>query len=273
LGTGFIAGEIVMDEKEWLECTDPQKMLEFLKGTMSARKLRLFACACCRRIWPWFRDRRCQHAVETAEKYADGLVPFAEISIARDAAIAAFQEEEIQLYEEKAMTPAYVNPAFDAAADAANAQNTAYTAAYRAAIHAAEAVVFPSHDTHDYLSYLEYGAPIRPVEASSDDESEASANTASLAAIRTEQAAQAGLLHDIFGTHFRSIRLDPTWLTSTVRALAHAIYEERNFTDLPVLADALEEAGCYSQDILSHLRGPGEHTRGCWVLDLVLGKE
>ena len=55
--------------------------------------------------------------------------------------------------------------------------------------------------------------------------------------------------------------------------LAQAIYEERRFGDLPVLADALEEAGCTDADILSHCRGPGPHVRGCWVVDLLLGKQ
>jgi hypothetical protein len=79
-------------------------------------------------------------------------------------------------------------------------------------------------------------------------------------------------LRDIFGNPFRPVTLDPGWLTPTVKALAQAIYEERTFTHLPVLADALEESGCNSQDILSHFRGLGEHTRGCWAVDLLLGK-
>jgi hypothetical protein len=54
--------------------------------------------------------------------------------------------------------------------------------------------------------------------------------------------------------------------------LAHLIYDQRRFTDLPVLADALEEAGCTDQTILDHLRGPGPHVRGCWAVDLLLGK-
>ena len=54
--------------------------------------------------------------------------------------------------------------------------------------------------------------------------------------------------------------------------LAQAIYEERDLRRLPVLADALEDAGCEDADLLGHLRGPGRHVRGCWALDLVLGK-
>jgi len=69
------------------------------------------------------------------------------------------------------------------------------------------------------------------------------------------------------------VTLDPAWLTGTVTSLAQAIYDERAFDRLPILADALEDAGCTNQDILAHCRQPGEHCRGCWALDLVLGRE
>lgn len=83
------------------------------------------------------------------------------------------------------------------------------------------------------------------------------------------------LLRCIFGNPFRPATLDPLWLawnTSTVTKLAQAIYDGRDFDRLPILADALEEAGCDNKDILSHCRGRGKHVRGCWVVDLLLGK-
>jgi hypothetical protein len=93
------------------------------------------------------------------------------------------------------------------------------------------------------------------------------------AANDAERAVQSDLLRDIFGNPFRPAAVDPAWLTwrdGTVRRLAEVIYAERRFADLPVLADALEEAGCDNPDILNHCRG-GEHVRGCWVVDLLLG--
>lgn len=86
---------------------------------------------------------------------------------------------------------------------------------------------------------------------------------------------QVALLHEIFGNPFRPVVLDPAWITwqsGTVPKLAQAVYDERAFDRLPVLADALEEAGCNNLDLLAHLRGPGPHARGCWVLDLILQK-
>jgi hypothetical protein len=63
------------------------------------------------------------------------------------------------------------------------------------------------------------------------------------------------------------------WKDGTIPKLAQCIYDQRTFDRLAILADALEDAGCTDADILSHLRGPGSHVRGCWVIDLILGKE
>lgn len=70
-----------------------------------------------------------------------------------------------------------------------------------------------------------------------------------------------------------STKMNGDWRTTTALALARGIYDERAFDRLPILADALQDAGCDSDDILNHLRGPGPHVRGCWALDLALGKE
>jgi hypothetical protein len=87
-----------------------------------------------------------------------------------------------------------------------------------------------------------------------------------------EGMAQCNLLRCIFGNPFRSMALDPAWLAPKVEFLAKLIYEQRAFERMPVLAHALEQAGCNEEPILSHCLEPGEHTRGCWALDLVLGK-
>ena len=80
-------------------------------------------------------------------------------------------------------------------------------------------------------------------------------------------------VRDIFGNPFRPVVADVAWLTPTVQSIASAIYQDRTFDRLPILADALEDAGCTNADVLRHCRQLGEHVRGCWVVDLVLGKE
>jgi hypothetical protein len=80
------------------------------------------------------------------------------------------------------------------------------------------------------------------------------------------------LLRDIFGNPFRPITINPSWLTSTATALAQQMYDSRDFTAMPILADALQDAGCDSEDVLNHCRSEGVHIRGCFVVDLILGK-
>ena len=80
------------------------------------------------------------------------------------------------------------------------------------------------------------------------------------------------LARDIFGNPFRPATGDPEWLTSTVVAIARGMYESGDFSAMPILADALQDAGCDSDDVLDHCREGGRHARGCWVVDLVLGK-
>jgi hypothetical protein len=90
----------------------------------------------------------------------------------------------------------------------------------------------------------------------------------------SEEARQHSLLiRDIFGNPFRPVTLDLRWLTAPVIHLSRAIYEERAFDRMPILADALMDAGCDDDDILNHCRGDGPHVRGCWVVDLILGKD
>ena len=91
---------------------------------------------------------------------------------------------------------------------------------------------------------------------------------------RAEATSQAHLIGCIFGNPFRPVAFDPQWLTSTVTQLAHGIYADLAFDRMPILADALQEAGCDNDDILNHCRDPkGIHARGCWVIDRILGKE
>jgi hypothetical protein len=92
---------------------------------------------------------------------------------------------------------------------------------------------------------------------------------------RLEQVCDENIAHlrDIFGNPFRPVAFSPEWRTDTVVTLARTMYESREFGAMPILADALQDAGCDNDDILNHCREPGTHVRGCWVVDLVLGKE
>ena len=88
-----------------------------------------------------------------------------------------------------------------------------------------------------------------------------------------EEMAQLQFLRDTFGNPFRPVTFSPAWRTDTAVSRARGMYEARDFGAVPILADALQNAGCDSNDILNHCRDPkGVHVCGCWVVDLVLGK-
>jgi hypothetical protein len=81
------------------------------------------------------------------------------------------------------------------------------------------------------------------------------------------------LIRCTYGNPFRPAAFDEEWRTSTVVSVAKGIYDSRDFSPMPLLADALQDAGCENEDILNHCREDGPHVRGCWVVDLILGKE
>jgi hypothetical protein len=97
-------------------------------------------------------------------------------------------------------------------------------------------------------------------------------STQSGSGFATAGARQSAFLREIFGNPFRPVECAPSWLTLDVVALAQGIYADRAFDRMPILADALQDAGCMNEDVLSHCRDAAlTHARGCWVVDLLLG--
>jgi hypothetical protein len=227
-----------MTEQEWLAYTYPRPMLEFLRGKASDRKLRLFACACCRALDPDLgTSQLARAAIEAAERYVDGAECREELQAASRTAAAASYAPWINSLEEGRFTTDLEKRQGWLARMARWASDTRHA-----------------------------GAASRAAEAANDQ----------WFITRLQPPGWEGrlafLLHDIFGNPFRPLTADPAWLTPSVVRLAEAIYDGRAFHRLPVLADALEEASCQNADILSHLRDPGPHVRGCWAVDLLLGK-
>jgi hypothetical protein len=255
-----------MNEDQWLACTDAQQMLDWLrnKGMLTERKARLFAVACCRRIWPLLEERG-RRAVEFAEQYADASATGERLNAAR--------QEALQWYE-VCQTFATFDPFDDGTVAAAEAMALAVDVAQAGLVGCApERVVAAT-----VLSTTKYGSWKERQFSSGWSEAKSAAQDA----MRRELS---GLLRDVIGHFpFRQVRIDPAclaWNDGTVRKQAEAIYEERALPAgtlddrrLSVLADALEEAGCGEPDVLGHCRQQGrQHVRGCWVVDLLLGKE
>ena len=229
-----------MTEEEWLACVDPVPMLMHWEAKASPRKSRLLACAFCRQRWDFLRDEASRSAVEVAERYADKQAPKRALVAARKATRAVVLALDDPYWEQRA------------AHAALNAVEEKEWIAHGAAINVSGAVIC-SRPTP---------APELPKQ------------------YEETKATQSALVRDVFGNPFRPVRRDPSLVTPVAFPLAQAAYAERalpsghlDLSRLAVFADALEEAGCADAAVLSHLRSPGPHVRGCWAVDSVLGKE
>jgi hypothetical protein len=213
-----------MTEEEWLECNDPLPMLEFLRGKTSDRKLRLFACACCRHraVCRLLQKQSCV-LLEIAERYADDHDVWDDLVLAAKAAPKGRSSGPGM-----GRKPVRV---------------TLSSQAERAVL--SLALVDAKEDAWQTSRWV----------------------------LNLLGPAVCQFLRETVGNPFHPITLNPSWLTPKMKSLAQQIHDERAFDGLPILGDALEEAGCDNPEILAHCRGPGPHVRGCWVVDAVLGKE
>jgi hypothetical protein len=239
-----------MTEAQWLACEGPGEMIDHLnervhakrKGRLVAmsalaRRNRLFCCAACRLVWDSLTKEPARKAVEVAERFADGEASESERAEAEEAAE--------QLNDSVAFAAAFWAIWSDVRGNYTGGANYCYPLVV---------------DALEFLT-LKDRATRRRVRAKEK------ARAAAL--LRLSE-----LLRDIFGNPFRPVTFSPSWRTDTALSLARQIYDSRDFSAMPILADALQDAGCDNEDILNHCRQVnGMHVRGCWVVDLVLDKE
>ena len=231
-----------MTETEWMTCTNPELMVAFLRGKVSDRKLRLFAIACCRNIWDLVDDERSRLAVETSERYVEGLVGRAELARVHTLAKTVLDEEFEHFEEFCRSEDAFAHSAArSAAADTAAEPFQAYRVASQAST--ARVLATGSHVLEEMR-----------------------------AAKEAENRFQCNLLRDLFGNPFCPVTIDLGERGPEIVALAETIYDHCSFERLPELAQMLQDAGCRVDSVLNHCRRPSEHVRGCWVVDLLLGK-
>jgi hypothetical protein len=240
-------------KQEWLTSADPMAMLLHLRANergrrITMRKLRLFAVSCCRRLLPLTGNPDCERVLELAEQFAEILPTDPDLERAvqtiRSMQVAGVPGEGVAAAIECTLgsstchePPIILNQRFYRREYIAHAPFWCAEAAYQHAVY---------QDPPNAVRWHQARA--------------------------NEERAQADLLRCIVGKSFRPIACDPSWRTSIAVGLAEAIYADRAFDRLPILADALEEAGCTHPDVLSHCRSDSPHVRGCWVVDLVLGK-
>jgi hypothetical protein len=280
-----------MTEGEWTAAKHPAQLLPFLRKRGSERKLRLFNVACCRRVWHLVAHPLLRRGVETEERFADGECGAAERAEAACAAGAAFllwaevgdaaladypgyeghyshvdvfragerqdcERAIVDLNVKIGRLPKGLSPRL--------ARSSAAGAAY-------VCVLGHPRETDTVREAWPWAEAARAF----DRVGPKVLDLCDVIEDAEESASQVRLLRCLFGNPFHPATIRPEWLTfagGTIFGLARAIYDERAFERLPVLADALEETGCTDAAILAHLRGSAEHARGCWVVDLLLGK-
>ena len=238
-----------MTEAEWMACTSRHDMLAWIhgRGCSTERKIRLFGLACCRRVWHLLPDQFHRDAVELVERYVDGT---------------ATVEEFKRVYG--------CHSQIDRSGHASGG--------YWAAL-----AVFHVMFTYDTNPTAEDGYLLYGVNEAADDSCAAIAfaqegtdSEGKQKRWNEEAIKQADIVREIILHPDRpSPTVKPSWLAwnnGAIRKMVPSIYDARAFDRLPLLADALEDAGCTDADILAHCRGGGEHVRGCWVVDLLLGK-
>jgi hypothetical protein len=235
-----------MTETEWLTSTTLRQMRDI--DYCMERCGVLFAVECCRHVWHLLPDGPSRAAVLVAERYVDDLARKAVLETAEQEAFEAVENFMKEFPDMQFMAiPAYH-------AMRAASCLTGPTSGRRP-------ISGAGHWTQKAMAW--HLAPI-PEQRKKREDIE-----------RTEENRQVAVVRDIFGNPFRPAVLDPlclAWNDGAVVKLAQTIYEERAFERLPMLAGALEAAGCRDPEILNHCRQSGVHVRGCWVIDIILGK-
>jgi hypothetical protein len=242
-----------MTEEEWESCSDPERMLGVVARSASDRKLHYHAIASARKLALLLPNPASLGGIDVLERYVEGEAEADEISkVSWDVEGAAFGFDFYERLQHPSVTTWIreverlpQNVVSDLVGDTWSVPEDALRLLNSAAFRV-DAIV----------SILPY--------AKRD-------NSGSRPLLASHHSVR--LLRDIFGNPFRPVAFDPEWRTDTAVSLARRMYESRDFGTMPILADALQDAGCEDEAVLAHCRDPQQvHVRGCWVVDLVLGK-
>jgi len=242
-----------MTEEEWLKCEEPGSMLASIGVTGSGRKLRLFAVACCRGIQYAFPGQdQIDRRLGVAERCADGLATQQELRKVHRFTLDG-GGDVFDLFGNETVCD---EPHWAAMMAIARCE--------RAAIIGVLNSWPPLPPLPGFFGRLRQRF-VRPPRQTWWPETSRE--------YRAEQLRHCNLFREIFGNPFRPVAFNSAWSIDTAVSLARQMYESRDFSAMPILADALQDAGCENDDVLSHCRDPQQtHVRGCWVVDLVLEK-
>jgi hypothetical protein len=260
-----------MTEAEWVTGWDYDSMYDAIRRRTTTRQVRLYMAACCRLLEVAFFDPRVTRAVDAAEQCADDPAAEAEANAVWDELVTFDRPPRDGTRGDLARVIADVFRLLDEWWHDGRYPTIRHAIAHAAFLclrsHPRDILTGGDGNAAECCARFVVGAGARVSGREAAEGESGGRRTGD----QTRRSV-AGLLRDIFGNPFRPVTADPAWLTSTVLSLAEGIYSERAFDRLPILADALQDAGCGDAEILNHCRGGGVHVRACWVLDLVLGK-
>ncbi len=276
-----MAKKPLLTESGWLNASSATRPLVYLRRVVKIartkdgrRRLRLFACACARRIVHHTSGQAFLEALQTTERFADGLATKDELERSHGYAAQCFHDLATQLHRsrEEDISQEIRSAQWDGyfAAEVLCSVDWTWPAATLARTIAPRIADFVSQRI----------VPRQPKRWPALMDSQPREPDGAEHCLRQEKRSQAAVVRDIFHHPFRPLPvIDPAWLawnSGTILRMAQAAYEEQQLpagtldaARLAVLADALEEAGGTDRDMLDHLRGPGSHVRGCWAIDLL----
>jgi hypothetical protein len=241
-----------MTQQEWLMSTRADDLLRFIEPNTSDRKLHYYAIACARRITLLLPHPASLEGIDLLERFVEGKA----------------SEEELLRVSYHVEGAAFCFDYVD------------YTGSPTARKWIQEVGQIPRSKLEELINDPQLAsAEPREILKSAAYMVDADVSPTPFARRASDWAQSARspfhsvpLLRDIFGNPFRPVAFEPEWRSDTAVSLAKHIYEARDFAQMPILADALQDAGCDNTDILSHCRDPQQtHVRGCWVVDMILG--
>jgi len=223
---------------------DPKRVTKY-----NRRLQYLLGVAICRRVEYLFPDPCCREALEDAEAFAEGTATLRELQAACDA-VDAIDSPDLPVAAWAAARAVFwlgpddyqLTEAVELVIDAAG---------YQAAIQAGMLTVDDGFD----VGRVVWEHPVFT------------------AGKREEEAAICRVIRDVLGNPFQPVTFSSSWKIDTVVSLARQMYDSRDFSAMPILADALQDVDCTNEEILAHCRTPGPHARGCWVVDGILDKD
>jgi hypothetical protein len=232
---------MTMTEVEWWASDNPQELLQHVGPRATEEKQRLFACACCRRVFHFLTRPAIQDAIHTAERFALGMATKEDLRTGWLAVRKALQRAPLTTKWEVALM----------------------------------AFLYTTSESlgNDFTLQVAHEVMLAKIYDRLQADLPSNHQLLSLPGAIEECTYQSRIIRDLFSYHRVKCKTDwQTWQGGQLVTLARAIEVDERYQDLPILADALEDAGCTDDTILAHCRGPGPHVPGCWVISMLLGR-